>query len=108
MEPSDKIALGCLVHLAQNYESSNQSSWLKQCLAAGGRSEKLLPHAGKLEQARKVLARCTISDGINVAIDVGRVFEMISGWGNVSHRPIYKPAKHFSQYVPSIQAVAIT
>ena len=82
-DPSDKIALGYLVHLTQNYESSDQSSWLERWLSCGGNAEKLLQNQTNLEKARKVLARCTISDAINVAIDAGGIFEMVSGWGNV-------------------------
>jgi ATP-dependent helicase/nuclease subunit A len=85
-DPSDKIALGYLVHLTQNYESSDQSSWLERWLSCGGNAEKLLQNQTNLEKARKVLARCTISDAINVAIDAGGIFEMVSGWGNVSYR----------------------
>jgi len=85
-DPSDKIALGYIVHLTQNYESINQSSWLEQWLAAGRHPEVMLPHRSNLEQARKLLPGCTISDAVNVSIDAGRVLEMISGWGNVSYR----------------------
>ena len=83
---SDKIALGYIVHLTQNYESKNQSSWLEQWLASGGHPEQMLPHGSNLEQARKLLPRCTVRDAVNAAIDAGRVLEIISGWGNVSSR----------------------
>ncbi len=86
VDPSDKIALGYLVHLGQNYQSSDQASWLERWLNSSGKAEKLLPNYSKFEEVRKLLPRCTIGDALNLAIDAGCVFEMISGWGNVSYR----------------------
>ena len=89
-DASDKMALGQIVHLTQDYSegptASTPSDWLGAWIAAGRNPERLISHKEILDSVRKRLPACTIGDALNKAIDAGRLLEMIEGWGNVPER----------------------
>lgn len=86
VDPADKLALGQMIHLQQNYLNQDQSAWLAKWLAAGRNPEKLLDIKPAIDAARKALGRLTISDALSRAIELGHVLPMVYGWGNVSSR----------------------
>lgn len=86
VDSADKLALGQMIHLRQNYSSEDQSAWLSKWLAAGRNPEKLLDNKAQIDAARKALGRLTISDALSRAIDLGHVLPMVYGWGHVSSR----------------------
>lgn len=85
VEPSDKIALGYIMHLTQDYERADQSAWLSRWLETKY-PDTLLTNKKQLEEARKSLPVCTLSEAVSLAITSGSVLQMIAGWGNVSYR----------------------
>lgn len=86
VDKEDKLALGQMVHLQQNYKEADQSVWLGKWLAAGRVPDKLLANKSEIDATRKSLGRLTISDALSKAIDLGAVMQMIYGWGAVSSR----------------------
>lgn len=88
VDPTDKLALGRIVLLTQNYAVDDQSAWLTRWLAAGWKPEQTIPADRKqtFDEARAELARCTISDALNVSIHAGGILEMVEGWGDPSQR----------------------
>lgn len=86
VDSTDKVALGHIVHLTNDYDSSNQSAWLSKWLAQGYHPERLLKNAKTLAQARASLPECTINDALNLSIDAGGVFEAVLSWGDAPER----------------------
>jgi ATP-dependent helicase/nuclease subunit A len=86
LDKSDKVALGRMVHLMQNYETAKPEEWVEQWLKNNRAPDKLLPHLAKFDALRQQLGACTASDALGLAISAGKVFDMVHGWGNVPQR----------------------
>lgn len=86
LDKYDKVALGRMVHLMQDYNTAKPEDWLEQWLKNPKTPEKLLPHLAKFDELRKQLGACTASDALGLAVSAGQVLEMVHGWGNVPQR----------------------
>ncbi|MBY0551732.1 MAG: UvrD-helicase domain-containing protein [Candidatus Obscuribacterales bacterium] len=86
VDASDKVALGTIVHLTRDYQSTDQSAWLREWLSAGYNQDKLLPNQEAFDSARAQLARITIGDSINLAMNLSRVLELVCAWGSAPYR----------------------
>jgi ATP-dependent helicase/nuclease subunit A len=86
LDKYDRVALGRIVHLMQDYATAKPEDWLEAWLKAGKNPEKILPHAEKFQELRSQLATCTASDALGLAISAGKVLDMVHGWGNVAQR----------------------
>lgn len=86
LDRTDKVALGRIVHLIQNYKDSNPEDWLEKWLKNSKNPEKLLPHLAAFEVLRTQLGAYTASDALGLAISAGKVLDMIHGWGNIPQR----------------------
>ncbi len=86
VDASDKFALATMVHLKRDYNGIDQSTWLNEWFADAHNRDHLLDNKEAFATARLKLAKFTISDALNIAMNLSGVLDMVCGWGSVPSR----------------------